>query len=118
MAQHVVVVALVDDIDGSETEETVHFGLDGVDYQIDLSEENAAELRDSLAQFMEHARRVGGRKADGGQDGGSSRDGTGAGFDGSRAEPGHREWARKNGFSVSDRGRISSKIAEAYNKKH
>lgn len=57
MAQKVL-VSLVDDLDGSEAEETVEFGLDGVSYQIDLSGENAEELRDALAQYVEHARRA------------------------------------------------------------
>lgn len=61
MAQKVF-VSLVDDIDGSEADETVEFGLDGVNYEIDLSAENAEELRDALAQYVEHARRAGGRK--------------------------------------------------------
>ncbi len=61
MAQKVL-VSLVDDLDGSEAEETVEFGLDGVSYQIDLSSDNAEELRDALAQYVEHARRAGGRK--------------------------------------------------------
>ena len=49
MAQKVL-VSLVDDLDGSEADETVEFGLDGINYQIDLSTENAEELRDALAQ--------------------------------------------------------------------
>src|SRR5919197_834359 len=61
MAQKVT-VSLVDDVDGSEAEETVEFGLDGVTYQIDLSGSNAAKLRDALASFVANARRAGGRK--------------------------------------------------------
>ena len=61
MAQHIF-VSLVDDIDGSEADETVQFALDGVTYEIDLSAENAEELRDALAPYIEHARRAGGRK--------------------------------------------------------
>ena len=47
MAQQVNVV-LVDDLDGTPAEETVTFGLDGISYEIDLTAENAARLRDSL----------------------------------------------------------------------
>ncbi len=61
MAQHIF-VSLVDEIDGSEADETVQFALDGVTYEIDLSAENAEELRDALAPYIEHARRAGGRK--------------------------------------------------------
>ena len=104
MAQKVL-VSLVDDLDGSEAEETVEFGLDGVSYQIDLSSDNAEELRDALAQYVEHARRAGGRKR------ASVRPVSGKGS----ARPAAvdreqnqaiRAWARKNGYAVSDRGRI------------
>ena len=61
MAQRVHVV-LVDDIDGGDASETVSFGLDGVDYEIDLSERHANELRESLALYVGHGRRTGGRK--------------------------------------------------------
>jgi hypothetical protein len=54
-------ITLVDDIDGSAASETVHFALDGVRYAIDLSDERAADLRESLAAYVEHGRRVGGR---------------------------------------------------------
>ncbi|OXM49714.1 histone-like nucleoid-structuring protein Lsr2 [Amycolatopsis alba] len=118
MAQQVS-VSFVDDIDGTEAEETIEFGLDGVSYQIDLSAENAEELRDTMAQFVEHARRSGGRKR--------------------RLTPAVaaapvatkqttavdrelnqaiRAWARKNGFAVSDRGRIPSEAVEAYHTKN
>ncbi|MFD1047271.1 Lsr2 family protein, partial [Kibdelosporangium lantanae] len=61
MAQKTV-VELVDDLDGGIADETVAFTLDGVEFQIDLSAENAARLRDSLAAYVAHARRIGGRK--------------------------------------------------------
>ena len=66
MAQKVS-VELVDDVDGSVAESTVEFGLDGVNYAIDLSTDNAAELRDSLASYLANARRTGGRKRRGGK---------------------------------------------------
>src|SRR4051794_11251334 len=58
-----VTVQLVDDLDGttSDTIETVTFGLDGVNYEIDLNEDNASNLRDSLADFIASATRTGGR---------------------------------------------------------
>ena len=59
MAQRVR-VDLVDDIDGSAAEESVEFALDGVSYVIDLSTENAAELRETLAKWTKSARRTGG----------------------------------------------------------
>ena len=71
MAQKVNIV-LVDDIDGSEAEETVTFGLDGTTYEIDLNSDNAQALRDSLSGYLGHARKVsssrrnGARKSAGG----------------------------------------------------
>lgn len=113
MAQKVL-VSLVDDMDGSEAEETVEFGLDGVSYQIDLSTGNAEQLRVALAQYIEHARRSGGRKRM-----------TKLASGGGRATPVDREqnqairaWARKSGYNVSDRGRIPTEVVEAYHKQN
>lgn len=52
MAQKVA-VELVDDLDGTASGDvgTVTFGLDGAEYEIDLSEANANQLRDTLAEF-------------------------------------------------------------------
>src|SRR4051794_41292409 len=66
MAQRVNVV-LVDDIDGSDAAETVGFALDGVDYEIDLSEQHARELREAVSLYVGHARRTGGRRRSGGR---------------------------------------------------
>lgn len=114
MAQQIL-VSLVDDLDGSEADETVQFALDGVTYEIDLSSENAEELRDALAQYIEHARRAGGRKRTSGR----RRNGQAP----ARSSSAEREqnqairaWARKNGYEISDRGRIPSEVAEAYHK--
>ena len=68
MAQNQVM--LVDDIDGGDAEESVSFGLDGVKYEIDLSEANAAALREALAPWVGHARRVAGRSRSGARRGG------------------------------------------------
>lgn len=115
MAQKVL-VSLVDDLDGSEADETVEFGLDGISYQIDLSAENASELRDALAQYIEHARRAGGRKRAAGRAPAtvSTRPAT---VDREQNQA-IRAWARKNGFNVSDRGRIPTEVVEAYHKKN
>lgn len=61
MAQRIV-VTLLDDLDQSPADETVEFGLDGVSYEIDLSEDHARVLREGLRDFVEHARRTGGRR--------------------------------------------------------
>ena len=98
MAQKVNIV-LVDDIDGTEAEETVSFAIDGRDYEIDLSTANAEKLREALALYVGHARRGGGRRRN--RAGGPS-------------PADIRAWARENGFSVPDRGRVSANVREAY----
>jgi hypothetical protein len=111
MAQQVL-VSLVDDIDGSEAAETVTFGLDGVSYEIDLSEENVAELRDALARFVEYARRTGGRKRSGRQP--AATNGAPPAAADREQNQAIRTWARGNGYDLADRGRIPSHIVEAY----
>jgi Lsr2 len=109
MAQRVQYM-LVDDLDGTEAVETVSFSLDGVSYEIDLTAANAKKLRNDLAAWVGHARRSGGRKSSrkAGASGGQRRGDLSA----------VREWARKNGHQVSDRGRISAGILAAYDKAH
>lgn len=114
MAQKVQVV-LVDDLDGGEAEETVSFALDGVSYEIDLNTANAARLRDELAPWIGHARRVGGRSG-GGRRSRQSSSSSSRGRSGETARI--REWARSNGHQVSDRGRISAQVMEAYRAAH
>ncbi|GIG35400.1 histone-like nucleoid-structuring protein Lsr2 [Cellulomonas pakistanensis] len=111
MAQKVQVL-LVDDIDGGTADETVTFALDGVSYEIDLTTEHAAELRDALGTWVGHARKVGGRSSSG-RSGGSS---SGGGSRPRRASDAGavRTWAKENGYDVSERGRISAEIREAY----
>jgi hypothetical protein len=112
MAQKVT-VTLVDDLDGGQAEETVEFALDGVSYQIDLSQENASELRDSLSQYVTGARRAGGRKKPGPRPARSAGGVTSADREQNQAI---REWARKRGLKVSDRGRIPADIVDQYHK--
>jgi nucleoid-associated protein Lsr2 len=106
MAQQVQVL-LVDDIDGGKAAETVSFALDGVTYEIDLSARNAAKLRDAFSTWVGNARRSGGRRS-----GGRARSARGGAGDLTAM----REWGRKNGFTVSDRGRISAELQAAYKK--
>ncbi|MBC9822331.1 Lsr2 family protein [Terrabacter sp. MAHUQ-38] len=109
MAQRVEVV-LIDDVDGGKAAETVTFALDGVSYEIDLSDKNARKLRDDLATWTGHARRAGSART------GSRRRAASAP---KRADLGAvREWARANGHNVSDRGRISADVQAAYDKAH
>lgn len=114
MAQRVNIV-LVDDIDGKDAEETVTFGLDGATYEIDLSAANAAKLRDALAAYVGHARRVGGPSRSRSRRS-SSRRSSSSGTGPTPREV--REWARANGWSVPDRGRVSAEIRSAYDAAH
>ncbi|WP_149203761.1 histone-like nucleoid-structuring protein Lsr2 [Actinotalea subterranea] len=107
MAQKVQVV-LVDDIDGGKADETVTFALDGVSYEIDLSTGNAAALRDAFASWVGHARRVGGRTRTARRSTGGSTRASG----GQSAEI--RDWARANGYTVNERGRIPAEVKAAY----
>jgi hypothetical protein len=108
MAQKVHIV-LVDDIDQTDAEETVAFGLDGKEYAIDLNKKNAKALRDALAPYVAHARSVS-----------SSRRRTGSAKAAAGGAPPAeiRSWARDNGFDVPDRGRVSAEVREAYAAAH
>lgn len=113
MAQKVNIV-LVDDIDGSDATQTVSFGLDGANYEIDLNDANAAALREALAPYVGHGRKVGrgggGARRSGGRASGSSGGGASA--------KEIRAWARENGFTVPERGRIPAEVREAYESAH
>jgi hypothetical protein len=93
----------IDDLDGSEAEGTVRFGLDGTEYEIDLNTEHAQALRDALARYVRAARRAGGsarRPVRGGRRGSSS------GVDSTEV----REWAKAQGIDVKDRGRVPAEL--------
>ena len=122
MAQKVV-VSLVDDLDQSEADETVEFGLDGATYEIDLSDANASALRDKLADYVAHARRSGGRRKSSATASAPAARRSSGGTGGRAAvdreqNQAIREWARKQGMTVSERGRIPSEVSEAYHKAH
>lgn len=105
-------IRLVDDLDGNAADETVEFGIDGKNYEIDLSGANAAKLRDALAEFVASARRSGGRARRGG--GGAAASGARRGSVDREQNQAIREWARAHKMKVSDRGRIPSEVLEAY----
>jgi nucleoid-associated protein Lsr2 len=115
MAQKVV-VELVDDLDGTASQDvaTVTFGLDGVQYEIDLKDDHADQLRHLLASYVAAGRRTGGR---------IKRQTTATTT--KPAAPGNREqtkairdWARQNGFELGDRGRIPTHIIDAFDDAH
>ncbi|HEY3503269.1 MAG TPA: Lsr2 family protein [Actinocatenispora sp.] len=112
MAQKVQVL-LVDDLDGGEAEETVKFGLDGTNYEIDLSEGNARQLRDALAKYVGVARKTGRAGAARGTAAPRNRAGSSAASDREQNRA-IREWAKRQGLEISDRGRISADIVERY----
>jgi hypothetical protein len=90
----------------------VEFGLDGVNYTIDLSDKNAGKLRKALDPYLTAASRLG-------------RSGSTVRIPARRtpAAPSRanrdqnqaiREWATRNGYEVSERGRIPGSIVEAF----
>ncbi|GHE65360.1 MULTISPECIES: histone-like nucleoid-structuring protein Lsr2 [Streptomyces] len=107
MAQKVQVL-LVDDLDGGEADETVTFALDGKTYEIDLTTANAEKLRSALADYVKGARRTGGRAS-----GGRAKTRTAA-ASGNPDTAEIRAWAKAQGMSVNDRGRVPQEIREAY----
>jgi len=106
---------MVDDLDGTAAEDvsTVSFALDGVSYEIDLSEANAEKLRAGLEEFVNSARRTGGRVKRGAAP--SKRPGSPASREQTKAI---RDWARQNGYELSDRGRIPATVIEAFEAAH
>ena len=102
MAQKIQTL-FIDDLDGSQADGTVRFGLDGAEYEIDLNAEHAQALRGALARYVQAARRAGGRAqrpARGGRRGSSSR------VDSTEV----REWAKAQGIEVKDRGRVPAEL--------
>ncbi len=108
MAQKVHIV-LEDDLDGSDATQTVSFGLDGTTYEIDLNDKNAGALRDALANYVGHARKVSGSRR--------GRRSSASTSNGHTAKE-IRDWARSNGHKVPDRGRIPSGVREAFEAAH
>ena len=109
MAQKVL-VQLVDDLDGTSSADisTVQFGLDGVTFEIDLTDSNADRLRDLLADYVTAARRTGGRVKRGTR---PSTPGSGSSNNDASAV---REWALANGIELAARGRIPSNVLDSY----
>jgi nucleoid-associated protein Lsr2 len=104
-----VIVEVTDDLDGSKADESVHFSLDGTNYEIDLSKKNAAKLRAGLEPYLKAAQKVGRAHAHpvAGRRGGP------ATIDRAQNQA-IRAWAQRKGLNVSPRGRISQTIIEQY----
>jgi len=103
MAQRIQTL-LVDDLDGGEAAGTVRFGLDGAEYEIDLSAAHNDELRKALQKYLEHARRTGGTARI------AARTRRGSAVDTAKV----REWAKEQGIEVKDRGRVPANVVEQY----
>jgi hypothetical protein len=105
---------LVDDIDGGDADETVKFALDGIQYEIDLSNKNASKLREAIAPYVNAGTKVGrGGVVVGGRAASArGRGGAAADRDQNKAI---REWAQAKGIKVSDRGRIKQEIVDRFN---
>lgn len=113
-----IVHQLVDDLDGTVLEvgegETVLFSLDGTAYEIDVTDANATALRDALAPFIAAARPISsGRGVVASRASSGTRRRTGQ-----TDYSGIREWAKSNGFDVSERGRVPASVIEAYDAAH
>ena len=104
-----VVTELIDDLDGSALAEgqgeTVTFALDSVQYEIDLSDKNAAKLRKALQSYISSGRRIGGPSR-------RVRSATKSNKIGNAAAI--RAWANENGIELSARGRIPAVVVEQY----
>jgi hypothetical protein len=102
MAQKVQTL-FIDDLDGSEADGTVRFGLDGAEYEIDLNTDHAQKLRDELARYVSAARRVGHGARPPAR---SPRRTPGSGPNTTEV----REWAKSQGIDVKDRGRVPAEL--------
>jgi hypothetical protein len=107
------IVVLEDDLDGGKADETVKFALDGVQYEIDLSDKNASKLRGAFADYIASGRRVGrGGVVVGGRAAARARGSAAADREQNKAI---RAWAKRKGRNISDRGRIPQEIVDEYN---
>ncbi len=109
------VVVVTDDLDGTEGAQTVTFGYQGAQYEIDLSEENVAELEEALSIYLRAARKVGGGAARRSSSRRSSDSSSGSSASGNKGDVAAiRAWARENGIEVSERGRIPQTVRDQY----
>ncbi|WP_309106232.1 Lsr2 family protein [Arthrobacter sp.] len=106
-----MVILLEDDLDGSEANETVNFAIDGSEYEVDLNERNAAELRLVLDPYVSAARRSSAPNRGRGR--------PRAAAQGSSPTSGEvREWAKAQGLSVNERGRVQATVMADYMAAH
>ncbi|MCA1821355.1 MAG: Lsr2 family protein [Pseudonocardia sp.] len=115
MAQKTI-VTLVDDLTGEEAENisTVEFALDGVTYQLDLTDENSTKLHAALSLYANAGRKIGGRRRSGPRPDRAIKSAGRAADYNRETLKSIREWAKKNGHNVSDRGRLPAKVLQAW----
>src|SRR5215469_4334259 len=106
MAQKIQTL-FIDDIDGGDAEGTVRFGLDGSDYEIDLSAVHSQELHNALRNYIEHARKVAATARRQGRRPGRR---SGTGLDTAAV----RAWAKAQGIDIKERGRVPADVVERY----
>lgn len=118
-----VITMLTDDLDGGAADDTINFAIDGIVYEIDLSEKNAKTLRDFLDRFVTAGTRVGrvsptgAVMGGGGRRNGDMRSAHTQAFAASREENQRiRQWAASSGFDLAERGRIPQHIVDAFNR--
>lgn len=108
MAQKVNIIT-ESDLSGEANASTIPFGLDGTNYEIDLTEKEAAKFREVLARYVGAGRQVG-KTRQSKRSGGTPQSGPSAKM--------IRAWAQENGHEVPERGRIPAEVREAYAAAH
>lgn len=104
-------VTVTDDLDGSANAKEVTFSLNGESWTIDLSAKNRNALEKALKPYIAKATKQGRRR--------SVPTSKRSSASGSRKDlAAVREWAKSNGHQVSDRGRISATVQQAYDAAH
>jgi hypothetical protein len=117
MARRVVETqSFTDDLDGGSAAETIRFAFDGQSYEIDLSRANKRAFDKLMKPYVQHARRVRGARSTG-RARSSSRSARSS-SSGGRDLAAVRAWANEQGMAVSERGRISKTVLDAYDAAH
>ena len=95
-----------DDIDGTEATQTVAFALEGMNFEIDLNDAHAEELRAAIKQYASAGRRIGGA----GRRASTVAVKSASGYDPKAV----RAWAASNKVEIPARGRIPAAVVEQY----
>ena len=100
------ITRVTDDLDGSSNAEEVLFAYNGVEYTIDLNKKNRAALEKALRTYVQAGTRVSARS--------TRRRGKAKALKTEQNLAEVRAWAKENGMKVSDRGRVSAEVMEAF----